>query len=72
MITLFNNMPNALVVPVSINNSWKTLRYGKFPMGLGAHIKFKVHESISVNSDEPIVLAKHVEQTIIKDINYDE
>ncbi|TJY34694.1 lysophospholipid acyltransferase family protein [Pontimicrobium aquaticum] len=72
LITLMNHMPNALVVPVSINNSWKTLRYGKFPMGLGAHIKFKVHQPISVNSEESIVLAKQVEQTIINDIDYDE
>lgn len=72
LITLMNHMPNALVVPISINNSWKTLRYGKFPMGLGAHIKFKVHQPILVNSEEPIVLAKQVEQAIINDINYDE
>jgi 1-acyl-sn-glycerol-3-phosphate acyltransferase len=72
LITLMNHMPNALVVPISINNSWKTLRYGKFPMGLGAHIKFKVHQPIPVNSEEPIALAKQVEQTIINDINYEE
>ncbi|MCB0461705.1 MAG: lysophospholipid acyltransferase family protein [Flavobacteriaceae bacterium] len=71
LITLFNQIPNALVVPVSINDSWKTLRYGKFPMGLGAHIKFKVHEPIPVNSNKPHDLAKQVEQTIINDINYD-
>ncbi|MCK0108361.1 1-acyl-sn-glycerol-3-phosphate acyltransferase [Flavobacteriaceae bacterium S0825] len=72
LVTLMNHMPNALVVPVSINNSWKTLRYGKFPMGLGAHITFKVHQPIAVNSEEPIALVKQIEQTIIKDIHYDE
>lgn len=72
LITLMNHMPNALVVPISINNSWKTLRYGKFPMGLGAHITFKVHQPIPVNSDEPLILANQVEQTIINKINYDE
>ena len=72
LITLINHMPNALVVPISINNSWKTLRYGKFPMGLGAHITFKVHQPIAVNSEEPIALVKQIEQTIIKDIHYDE
>ena len=72
LITLMNHMPNALIVPISINNSWKTLRYGKFPMGLGAHITFKVHKPIPVNSEEPLKLAKQVEQTIINDINYDE
>ena len=72
LITLKNHMPNALVVPISINNSWKTLRYGKFPMGLGAHITFKVHQPILVNSEEPLKLAKQIEQTIINAINYDE
>ncbi len=71
LITLMNHMPNALIVPISINDSWKTMRYGKFPMGLGAHIKFKVHQPIAVNSEDPIALVKHVEQTIINDIHYD-
>ncbi len=44
LLTLFENIPSATVVPITINNSWKTLRFGKFPMGLGAHIKFKVHQ----------------------------
>jgi len=72
LITLMNHMPNALIVPISINNSWKTLRYGKFPMGLGAYITFKVHQPIPVNSDEPLILANQVEQSIINEINYDE
>lgn len=45
--TLLKNAPSALVVPISINNSWKLLRYGKFPMGLGAHLTFEVHEPIA-------------------------
>jgi 1-acyl-sn-glycerol-3-phosphate acyltransferase len=49
---LFNNAPSALVVPITVNNSWKTLRYGKFPMGIGSHIKFKVHEPITLNGVE--------------------
>jgi 1-acyl-sn-glycerol-3-phosphate acyltransferase len=71
LITLFNNMPNAVVVPISINNSWKTLRYGKFPMGLGAHITFKVHKPLRVDEHEQNALVKQIEQTIIKDIHYD-
>ncbi|MFD1062473.1 lysophospholipid acyltransferase family protein [Winogradskyella litorisediminis] len=47
--TMFENTPNALIAPITINNSWKTLRYGKFPMGIGAHIKFKVHEPLDLN-----------------------
>lgn len=48
LITLFHEIPNALVVPITINNSWKTLRFGKYPMGLGAYIKFEVHQPISI------------------------
>lgn len=43
---LMKNAPSALIVPISINNSWKMLRYGKFPYGLGNHITFDVHEPI--------------------------
>ncbi|WP_347923139.1 lysophospholipid acyltransferase family protein [Pontimicrobium sp. SW4] len=71
LATLFNNMPNALVVPISINNSWKMLRYGKFPMGLGAHITFKVHQPLRVSDFEHDELINLIEQTIIKDIHYD-
>lgn len=47
---LFKKIPSALVVPISINNSWKTLRYGKFPMGLGTHITFTVHKPLKVST----------------------
>ncbi len=47
---LFKKVPSALVVPVSINNSWKMLRYGKFPLGLGTHITFTVHKPIKVST----------------------
>ena len=47
---LLKKIPSALVVPISINNSWKTLRYGKFPMGLGTHITFTVHKPLKVST----------------------
>lgn len=49
LLTMIKHAPDALIVPVTINNSWKTLRYGKFPMGLGAHISFIVHKPIQAN-----------------------
>lgn len=45
--TLLKNAPSALVVPISINNSWKMVRYGKFPMGIGSQITFEVHQPIA-------------------------
>ncbi|GAA4268655.1 lysophospholipid acyltransferase family protein [Hyunsoonleella aestuarii] len=60
---LFKKVPSALIVPISINNSWKIVRYGKFPMGLGTHITFTVHK--------PINLATFVDkQTLINSIEH--
>lgn len=47
---LFKKVPSACVVPITVNNSWKTLRYGMFPMGIGSHIKFKIHQPIQLNT----------------------
>lgn len=65
--TLMKNAPSALIVPISINNSWKLLRYGKFPMGLGCHLTFDVHAALENmgNVDE---LIEQVEKTIINGI----
>jgi 1-acyl-sn-glycerol-3-phosphate acyltransferase len=62
--TLIKYIPNALIVPVSINNSWKTLKYGKFPMGLGAHIKFKVHQPLQASDFQTKDLLERLEKTI--------
>lgn len=63
---LIKKIPSALIVPVTVNNSWKMLRYGKFPMGIGNHIKFTVHKPLELanftNKDE---LIQQVEKTIV-------
>ena len=35
---LMKKSPSALIVPISINNSWKMMQYGKFPNGIGSLI----------------------------------
>ncbi|MBS9461104.1 1-acyl-sn-glycerol-3-phosphate acyltransferase [Flagellimonas sp. 389] len=55
---LMKNAPSALIVPISINNSWKLLRFGKFPMGLGSYLWFKVHEPFENNGDFDELIAK--------------
>ncbi|MBT8280817.1 MAG: 1-acyl-sn-glycerol-3-phosphate acyltransferase [Muriicola sp.] len=64
---LMKQAPSALLVPVSINNSWKMLQYGKFPYGIGSHLVFKVHPAIE-NSGDADVLISRVEEQITKDI----
>ena len=57
---LMKNATSAWIVPISINNSWKMLRYGKFPYGLGNRITFDVQKPIvnNGNLDELIALAE--------------
>jgi len=62
---LFKKAPSAIIVPITVNNSWKMLRYGKFPMGVGNHLKFTVHQPIELHSVEnQKELIAHIEQTI--------
>lgn len=65
---LFKKMPDALVVPITVNNSWKLFEYGSFPLGLGVHVKLKVHQPVPVDSLDTLGLITLVENTIISDI----
>lgn len=48
---LIKHAPNAQLLPITINNSWKMFRYGKFPNGIGNHISFTVHEPQAITSN---------------------
>ncbi len=65
---LFKQMPDALIVPITINNSWKLFKSGDFPMEPGVHVTLKVHEPIPANSDNHESLVAKVERTITADI----
>ncbi|OUR98157.1 1-acyl-sn-glycerol-3-phosphate acyltransferase [Flavobacteriales bacterium 33_180_T64] len=68
---LIKKSPSALIVPITVNNSWKMLRYGKFPMGIGNHIKFTVHKpiEIAIFTDKQ-ELFQVVEKTIVDAITH--
>lgn len=70
LLTLFKYVDNALLVPVTINNSWKTHKYGgSFPLGLGAHLKFDVHKPLKIaDFENKEALIDTVETTIKKAI----
>lgn len=40
--------PSAYIVPVSINNSWKLFKFGKFPLGLGSHVTLTIQEPFAI------------------------
>ena len=64
LVTLLEHAPNAIIIPITINNSWKLLRYGKFPMGIGAHVTFTVHDTLKVSEYNTDDLIKMVEKQI--------
>ena len=66
---LIKKAPSALIVPVTVNNSWKMLRYGKFPLGIGNHIKFTVHKPIKMTTfNDKKELISTVEKIIVEAI----
>ena len=67
--TLFKYVPNAWIVPVTINNSWKLAEHGAFPVNLGVHLKHKVHKPFAASDFETTEeLIAHIETIITQDI----
>ena len=44
--TLLKKAPNALLVPIAINGSWKIVQYGKFPLSFGEKMSITVLDPI--------------------------
>ncbi|MEM6515100.1 MAG: lysophospholipid acyltransferase family protein [Bacteroidota bacterium] len=66
---LMKKAPSALIVPITVNNSWKMLKYGKFPMGIGNQITFTVHKPLEIATfTDKKALIHQVEQTIVEAI----
>ena len=61
--------PDAYVVPVTINNSWKVFGNVSFPLGIGNKIKFTVHQPIKVSTINFNELFGKTEKAVIESIN---
>jgi 1-acyl-sn-glycerol-3-phosphate acyltransferase len=62
--------PDAYVVPVTINDSWKVFRYGGFPLGIGNRLRFTVHPPIAVKECDFATLFERTEKAVVDDIKY--
>jgi 1-acyl-sn-glycerol-3-phosphate acyltransferase len=60
--------PSAFVVPITINNSWKMVKFGFFPLGLGNHLTFTVHQPLSVKDVALEDIMKITENEIVQAI----
>ena len=66
--TLIKNMPGAIIVPISIKNSWKFSDQNYFPMPLGVEIVIRFHKSLSNNLKNLESLIDTVESIIHKQV----
>lgn len=69
--TLFEACPEAVVVPVCVNNSWKLQRYGMFPLGIGAFLKLDVLQPLEVKNFDIPELIQLLEKNITENIQLD-
>lgn len=60
---LMKRAPSSVLVPLCINNSWKMLRYGKFPLEIGVHMKFQIYDPKDIEGS-PEELIRDIEETI--------
>lgn len=62
--------PSAYVVPITINNSWKMLKFGSFPLGLGSKLEYIIHEPIAVKDYPFEEIIQKTENAVIQSIKY--
>ncbi|MEJ2904612.1 lysophospholipid acyltransferase family protein [Pedobacter panaciterrae] len=67
--TLLKVVPNALIVPVAIENSWKLVRYGSFPLSFGERLRWTVLNPIEPEGRNPEVVTLEAENAIRTKLN---
>jgi len=56
--------PSSYIIPLSINNSWRLVRKGSFPLGVGIKVTMEAHEPIKSDSMPFEALFEKTENTI--------
>jgi len=62
--TILKKCPDALLVPIAINNSWKMIKYGKYPLNTFLKMTWEVLEPIEPNGKPMEELVKEAEDRI--------
>jgi 1-acyl-sn-glycerol-3-phosphate acyltransferase len=57
-------------VPITINNSWKMVKFGPFPMGLGNKLEFTIHEPMAVKDFSFEELMEKTEKAVVQTLKY--
>lgn len=61
---IISEIPNGFVVPITINNSWKILRYGVFPLGLCSKPHFIAHSPIPIENKSAETILEEARKVI--------
>ena len=64
--TLLKKVPQALVVPIAINGSWKLVQYGKFPLSAGQKITWEILEPFEPSNKPMEEIVEAAEKAIRK------
>ncbi|WP_449439924.1 lysophospholipid acyltransferase family protein [Pedobacter steynii] len=67
--TLLKVVPNALIVPVAIENSWKLVQYGSFPLSFGERLRWTVLNPIEPEGRNPEIVTLEAENAIRTKLN---
>lgn len=62
--TIFIHNPEAIIVPISINNSWQIFKYGKFPLGTFFRLTLETHQPIELKNNKIEDVLKLTEECI--------
>ena len=64
--TLLKKVPDALLVPIAINGSWKLVQYGKYPLSTGQKITWEVLEPFEAGNKTMEEIVEAAEKAIRK------
>jgi len=67
--TLLKIVPDALVVPVAIENSWKLVRYGTYPLSFGEKLRWTVLKPLNIAGKNPEEIVLEAENSIREKLN---
>jgi 1-acyl-sn-glycerol-3-phosphate acyltransferase len=68
LLCLFETMPEAVVVPISVGNSWRFGTHNYFPMPLGVKLHLTVHGPHQIDHENPLDFIERLEKEIHQEV----
>ena len=68
LLCLFEAMPEAVVVPISVGNSWRFGTHNYFPMPLGLKLHLTVHGPHQIDHENPLDFIERLEKEIHQEV----